>query len=65
MQREDVLFIRISRREREVVRVAAERECQRTGEFARQALRRHAQRVLGAAQLRALLEEPASDTTTS
>jgi uncharacterized protein (DUF1778 family) len=58
MQREDVLFVRVSRRERDVVRAAAELEAMRTGEFARQALRLHAQRVLGAARVRTLLAEP-------
>jgi uncharacterized protein (DUF1778 family) len=65
MQRDGVLYVRVSRCEQKLAREAAAAEHLRTGEFVRQAVRRQAQRVLGATRLRALLADSAIDTTTT
>jgi uncharacterized protein (DUF1778 family) len=57
MDRRHTLFVRLNRAEQEVVRRAAAIEQLRISEYVRGVVRRDAERLLGAAQLRTLLAE--------
>jgi uncharacterized protein (DUF1778 family) len=62
MDRPHTLYVKLNRAEQQVVRRAAAVEQLRIAEYVRSIVRRDAERLLGAAQLRTLLAEFAPDS---